>query len=520
MASTDSVDARATASKAMLASSRTTLRQGLIGAVLLTVASIGVGWLAGSSGLIRTPLFIFARTSPVAVIASTVMLCAGAILMLRAWLRLAQRLAGFPEGSGPVLVRAFWMWTLPLMVALPLFSRDAYAYIGQGRLMTNGLNPYTNGISALNNYFNLGPDVLWTEAPTPYGPLWLWIEQGAVFISGGIPEITLILFRLAGLAGMVLLLVYVPKLAAHFGLNPRRALWLVALNPVVILNFVASAHNDSLMLGLMVAGLYFASVRHPIRGIVLVTASIAIKPITLIALPFVGLLWAGSRAGWSRKFLCWSVTLVLSMGLLAAAGLANGLGFGWLGALQTSSTVWIWYAPVGLLSHILGLLAALVGRSGEATIDLFQMVGTVVSVLAVVWLTLRPTAFGALGLGPRHQVNVLSDERAFQNVVIKRAAWAFAAVVLLAPMIQPWYMIWLLTLFSVSGIKDGWQMRIVYYLSTFFVLIALTDQLSVFRWIPIELVRAVAIAMGVSMAGHLMFFDPKTHVLFRRPLKG
>ncbi|WP_425256321.1 MULTISPECIES: polyprenol phosphomannose-dependent alpha 1,6 mannosyltransferase MptB [unclassified Pseudarthrobacter] len=506
--------------QSLMAASRSTILQGLLGSVLMALASIGLGWLAGSSGFIRTPLFIFARTSPIAVIASTIMLCVGALLLLRAWLRLAQRMGDWDRHCIPVLRKAFWMWTLPLMACLPLFSRDVYAYIGQGRLMTHGLDPYTNGISALSNYYNLGPDTLWTEAPTPYGPLWLWIEQASVAVSFEIPEVAIIPFRFAVLAGLVLLAVYAPKLAALNGFNPQRTLWLVALNPVVLINFIASTHNDSLMLGLCVAGIYFTAVKRPILGIVLVTASIAIKPITLIALPFVGLLWAGHKAGWSRRFLCWAGTLALSMGLLAVAGLVNGLGFGWIGALQTSSAVWIWYAPVGLLSHMLGLITSLMGVSGDPVIDAVQMVGTVASILIVIWLTLRPADTGQFGVR-RWSGGFPADvsETGYRTLMVRRAAWAFAAVVLLAPMIQPWYMIWLLALFAVTGIDEGWQLRAVFYLTTFFVLIALTDQLSVFRWIPIELVRAVAIAVGVSMAAYLMFFDEKTHVLFRQPRK-
>lgn len=522
--------------QSLMAASQSTILQGLLGSSLMTLASVGLGWLAGSSGLIRTPLFIFARTSPFAVIASTILMCVGALLLLRAWLRLAQKVGDWDPRCTPVLKRAFWMWTLPLMVCLPLFSRDVYAYIGQGRLMTHGLNPYTNGISALPNYYNLGPDTLWTEAPTPYGPLWLWIEQASVAISFETPEIAIIPFRLAVLAGLVLLAVYVPKLAALNGFNPQRTLWLVALNPVVLINFIASAHNDSLMLGLCMAGIYFTAVKRPILGIVLVTASIAIKPITLIVLPFLGLIWAGHKAGWSRRFLCWAGTLAISMGLLALAGMVNGLGFGWVGALKTSSSVWIWYAPVGLLSHLLGWITNVLGVPGEAVIDAVQMVGTVVSVLFVIWLTLRPAATGPLGIRqlPAGFLPKLANrfpgalagsapgvlsEADYRLVMVRRTAWAFTGVVFLAPMIQPWYMVWLLALFAVGGIKDGWQLRVVFYLTTFFVLIALTDQLSVFRWIPIELVRAVAIAVGVSMAAYLMFFDAKTHVLFRQQRK-
>ncbi|WP_427018291.1 polyprenol phosphomannose-dependent alpha 1,6 mannosyltransferase MptB [Pseudarthrobacter sp. P1] len=503
---------------ALAAAAKTAIVQGFVASVLIVLGSLGVGWLAGSSTLIRTPLFIFARTAPVPVILCTVMLCVGALLLLRSWLRLAQRMGSWDERSRPVLVRALWMWALPMMAALPLFSRDSYAYIGQGRLMMQGLNPYTNGISALNNYYSLGPDTLWTEAPTPYGPLWLWIEQGAVAVSGGIPEVALIPFRLAALAGVVLLAVFVPKLAALHGVNPNRALWLVALNPVVLINFIASAHNDSLMLGLVVAGIYYASVKRPILGIILVTASIAIKPITLIALPFAGLLWAGHRAGWGRRFLCWAATLGISMGLLAAAGLVNGLGFGWLGALQTSSAVWIWYAPLGLLSRTVGFATSLFGGPGDALADGIQKVGTVASVLAVIWLTLRPASTGVWGwpLKKRTETGPL-DERSYGRLVVRRTAWAFAAVVLLAPVIQPWYMLWLLAFFAVTGLNDGWQLRTVFYLTAFFTLIALTDQLSVFPWIPIEVVRGVAIAVGVSFAVYLIFFDKKTHMLFRHP---
>lgn len=518
--------------------------QGFAGSMLLLLGSLGVGWLASSSALIRNPLFILARTTPTAVIICTVLLCLGAALMLRAWLRLRQHLAGWSEGSNRTLLKALTLWVAPMMIALPLFSRDSYAYIGQGRLMQQGLDPYTNGISALNNYFSLGPDTLWTEAPTPYGPLWLWLEHLAVLLPGNSPEIALIPFRLASLAGVILLAIYVPKLAARHGVNPHLALWLTVLNPVVLINFVASVHNDSLMLGLVVAGIYHASAKRPILGILLVTASIAIKPITLIALPFVGLLWAGSRAGWLRKFVIWSATLAISMAVMAIMGAVNGLGFGWLAALQTPGTVWIWYAPVGLLSNTVGFVVTLLGGAGASVTDIIQTIGQSASILAVVALALvkvtvpanhaeeftdtsdgGPPAVsaspGTVSGGSETEAPVGGDAAAgvsagqrYSQTVLRRMAWAFAAVVLLAPMIQPWYMLWLLAFFTVTGIGDGWPTRTVYYLTAFFTLIALTDQLSVFAWIPVVLVRVVAIVVGLALVLYVMFGDKKTRGMF------
>jgi hypothetical protein len=473
------------------------LLQGLVASLLMLAGSVGVGWLAGSSALIRTQPFIAARTSPVGVILCTVMLCVGALLLLRSWLRLAQRIQVWDDAARPVLVKALVLWSAPLVLALPLFSRDMYAYIGQGRLMMQGLNPYTNGISALNNYYQLGPDTLWTEAPTPYGPLFLWIEQFSVWASLGVPELALIPFRLAAVAGVVLLACFVPRLASLHGLSPTRTLWLTVLNPVLLFNFIASGHNDSLMLGLAVAGLYCASVKRPLLGILLVTASIAVKPITLIALPFVGLLWAGSTAGWGRKILCWLATAGLALGLLGLAGLVNGLGFGWVGALDTPGAVWMWFAPVGLTGALLSAATDFFGGPGAAVAGVVSLIGKAVAVGLVLLLVLRPV------------------RNAFGTTVLRRTAWAFAAVVLLAPVIQPWYMVWLLVLFGIAGIPDGWQLRTVMYLTAFFTLISLTDQLSVFQWIPIAIVRAVAIAVGVSFALYLIFFDKKTKVFFR-----
>jgi hypothetical protein len=43
--------------------------------------------------------------------------------------------------------------------------------------------------------------------------------------------------------------------------------------------------------------------------------------------------------------------------------------------------------------------------------------------------------------------------------------------------------------------------------------------LSVFQWIPLAVVRGVAIAIAVSFIAYLVFYDKKTHVLFR-PRRG
>lgn len=466
--------------------------QGAAAALCMAVGGLGVGWMASGSSLIRVPFFIALRDNPVLVVLSTALVAFGGLLLVRAWLRLGQRVDQWSAVHPTVAVRIAALWCAPLMVTFPMFSRDVYAYIGQGRLMAAGLDPYVNGISALNNYHNLGPDSLWTEAPTPYGPLFLWIEQAVVGVSGGNLEVSIILFRVAAAIGVALCAVAVIGLSEHFGLDPSKTLWLTVANPLFVINFIASIHNDALMLGLLLLGLLAAVRRRPILAVVLVTASIGVKPITVIALPFIGLIWAGKSGGWGRRIGCWAATAAISLALLTVAGAATGFWFGWVPAMATPGTLWIWYAPFGLLSAIAAGVTSLAGGDPDLVAGIVKRAGTIVGALAAVWFAVRG-----------------GSERIFL-----RMALAFTAVVVTAPMIQPWYITWLMALFALVGIRDGWPLLTYYVVTVFFTVIAITDQLDVFEWIPLWVVRAVAIVLSVGFVAYMVLWDWKTRVLF------
>ncbi|NYE94553.1 hypothetical protein FHU41_000774 [Psychromicrobium silvestre] len=477
------------------------LTAGLVGSLLLMFGSVGIGWLAQSSALWRNPIFIWMRAEPAGIVISVACIAIGGMVLVRAWLRLGQRFTDWPPASGRIVKKAILMWSLPLMVTIPLFSRDVYAYIGQGRLMQANLNPYVNGISALSNWFNLGADKLWAEAPTPYGPVFLWIEQFVVTVSGGNPELSVFLFRVCSAFGVLLCVIYVPRLAVLHGVNPNRALWLSVANPLLLVNFLAAVHNDALMIGLAVAGLYYCATKRYIFGIVLITASIAIKPITVILLPFVALLWAGKKASWPRKFLYWGMTAALSLGIMALLGWINGFGFGWINGLSAPGSVWIWYAPVGALGLIVASLGSALGWDGWAITGHIWDAAKVLAVGIVVWLAFRG-----------------SYER-----IIRRMALAFAAVVLLSSMIQSWYVVWLIPLFAITGIRNDWQVKTLYFILSFFMIYSISDQLNVWpylqqqdAWINLDSARLAAALIALGFAIYVVFVDRKTRKLFLR----
>jgi hypothetical protein len=481
---------------------RSPLIAGFIGSVFMMIGSLGVGWLAPVSELRRMPLFIWMRTEAFGVALSIVLLAVGGMLLVRAWLRLGQRVRVWGLQARRATLQAVVAWGLPMMFTVPLFSRDVYAYIGQGRLMVEGFNPYENGISALSNYFQLGADKMWTEAPVPYGQLFLWIEQFVVWSTNVQPEASVMLFRLAAVIGIVLCIIYVPKLADLHGVNPHRALWLTAANPLFLTNFIASVHNDALMIGLALAGLYYCATRRVVLGIVLVTLSISVKPITIVFLPFIGLLWAGKDASWPRKFLFWGLTAGLSLALLFAMSRVNGFGFGWINGLSAPGSIWIWYAPVGLMGLVVASIANAFGLDGWGLAKWVYDAGKLLAVGIIAW-----------------QIFKGDHDR-----LMRRLTLGFAAVVLLAPMIQSWYVVWLIPLFAVTGIRDDWQVKALYFIVSFFMVYAISDQLEVFPYLQTEdlglalaLARNGAAIIALMFALYLIFLDPRTKQLFSKP---
>lgn len=470
--------------------------EGAVGSFMMFFGSLGVGWLASVSDLRRWPLLIWLRIEPEGVVVSVVLLALGGMLMIRSWLRLGQQFTVWGAEARKATYTAIAAWGAPLALSVPLFSRDVYAYIAQGKVMVNNLNPYVDGYDQLSNYLQTGADDLWARSPTPYGPIFLWMEEFVVWLTGGHPEYSIIFFRIIALAGAAMCIYYGPKLAELHGINPNRALWLACANPLFLTTFIASIHNDALMLGLALGGLYFAATKKPLLGVLLVTLSIGIKPITIIFLPFIGLLWAGRGASWPRKFGFWALTAGTSFGLLGILGLMNGFGFGWVGALSTPGSVWIWYAPIGLLGAVLGGIGGAFSLDGELITWLVHKAGTVASIGVVLYLMFRG----------KH------------DRIVRRLALALAAVVFLAPMIQAWYVVWLLPLFAATGIRNDWQVKTVYSVTSFLMVYAIADQLDIFPYIEFDLgaARLLAAFVALAFAVYLVFFDPKTRTLFRK----
>jgi hypothetical protein len=411
---------------------------GLVGTALVAVGALGVGWLPPNSDLLASPLVNALRSSLTGSLAARAMVIIGLALLLQAWLVLGSELITSARPTEPArprdLLGVLALWCAPFILAPPLFSRDVYSYYVQGRVFGAGHDPTAVGIAVIPGWFDDGADPMWVESPTPYGPLFLLIERGVANFAHPNAYLGAILFRGVAVAGVALLAVYVPRLARAHGIDPGRAVWLGVMNPVIVMHFIAGGHNDALMVGLVVTGLALATERRCLWGAVAVSLAVAVKPIAIVALPFVGLLWSGREGGWIDRIRSWAFAALAFACTLISVFLVAEAGFGVISAaFGTPSGVLTWLSPTTAVGKILGTITTAFGWTQDATplLTVVRLLGTVVGLVTVVWLILRPG-----GRSP-----------------VRGAALALAVIVVLGPVVQPWYLLWFLPLFAATGLS-------------------------------------------------------------------
>ena len=111
----------------------------------------------------------------------------------------------------------------------------------------------------------------------------------------------MVLLRLQSVAGIALIAYCIPKLARSFGRDPGPAFVLAVLNPLTLLALVGGAHNDAIMVGLLLAGVTAARSFHPVWGVVLCALAASIKVPAAIGIVYVAWDWAGPFADWRRR---------------------------------------------------------------------------------------------------------------------------------------------------------------------------------------------------------------------------
>ncbi|WP_207916572.1 polyprenol phosphomannose-dependent alpha 1,6 mannosyltransferase MptB [Micromonospora sp. KC723] len=414
---------------------------GLAGSVLLAVAAY-LGGALPDGDLRPTPVSIWQGRHGPLILAAWLL---GTALMGWAWWTLRDRV---PSARWALVTAGLWL--IPLLVAPPLGSRDVYAYTCQGASYAAGISPYEHGVSALPCPWLDTISHIWRDTPAPYGPLFVMLS-GAIVGATGSLYASIALFRLAAVVGVGLTAAFLPVLARRCGVPTGRALWLALASPLVGVHLVSGAHNDALMVGLLVAGLAVV-VSRPGRfwpllaGGVLLGLAGGVKVTALVTVPFAAL--AAISGPYSVKGLLRDGGPVVGGALATVVGatLAAGLNFGWISGLEQGALVVAWTSPPTAVGQTAGYVAALFGAHVDA-LPVTRAIGVLVLAVLLVRLWWRARTRDPLW----------------------HAGLALAATVALAPLFHPWYWMWPLTVLAATAHRTGW-FSLVALVSSFLVL--------------------------------------------------
>ncbi|MDT5204911.1 MAG: alpha,6-mannosyltransferase [Mycobacterium sp.] len=451
---------------------------GCLGAVLITTGGLGAGSTKQHDPLLDTLHLSWLRYGH-GLVLSSILLWVGVALMLSAWLWLGRRvLAGATDQFAMVVTTGFWL--APLLLSVPVFSRDTYSYLAQGALLRDGLDPYAVGPIDNPNPLLDNVSPIWTITTAPYGPAFIMIAKLVTMLVGDHVIVGTMLLRLCMLPGLALLIWATPRIARHVGANGPIALWVCALNPLVIIHLMGGVHNEMLMVGLMAAGIALTFERRDIVGIAVVAVGTAVKATAGIALPFMVWVWMRhlrERRGY-RPLQAFSAaagaSVLIVVAVFAVLSGVAGVGLGWLTALAGSVKIINWLTiptATANLVHTVGGLFFSVNFYG--VLQVTRAVGIVIIAIALPLLWWRF----------RHD-----DRQALAGI-----AWAMVVVVLFAPAALPWYYSWPLAVIAPLA-QSRRAVATVAALSTWIMVIFKPDGAhGMYSWPHVLLASAVAV---------------------------
>ncbi|OBK87093.1 alpha-(1-_6)-mannopyranosyltransferase A [Mycolicibacter sinensis] len=426
--STDAADTRSRLRRFATSEQSGAAWRGCLGAVLITLGGLGAGSTRIQDPVLESVHLSWLRFGH-GLVLSSVLLWVGVAVMLVAWLGLGRRVI-----NGTVteytLIATTGFWLAPLLLSVPVFSRDTYSYLAQGALLRDGFDPYVVG--PVENPNPLLDDVspIWSATTAPYGPAFILIAKLVTILVGDNVVVGTMVLRLCMLPGLALLIWAAPRVARRVGGSAPAALFLAVLNPLVIIHLMGGVHNEMLMVGLMIAGIALTLERHHLAGITLVALAAAVKATAVIALPFLVWVWMRrlrQRRGYPAAgafAAAAAVSALIVVAVFAVLSTLAGVGLGWLTALLAGNVKIINWLTVPTAAanviHAVGGLFAPVNFYAVLHITRITGVAVIALVLSVLWWRSR------------------RDDR----TAVAGIAWAMLIVVLFVPAALPWYYTW------------------------------------------------------------------------------
>jgi alpha-1,6-mannosyltransferase len=335
---------------------------------------------------------------------------------------------------------AFWLilggalaFRLTLLPLTPTLSNDVYRYRFDGYVQHAGLNPYLVRPDEPRFAHFGGPPghlIPGHDIPTIYPPLAELVNRLAWPALGSAAAFKLP-FVLADILLLALLAFWVRRTRAA---NVRLAIY--AWNPLVVVEFAASGHNDALALAAVVAAAFLIIGRREVMSTLALAAAALAKAFPVVLFP----LWLAETArnrSWRRA----------GLGLLAAAGLA-------------ALCAWPYRAALG---QVPATLADYQARWGGNNASLYAL---------VLWASRTQALAAGLGAGV---IAGLALWVAARRIEPARAAFLlFGTILLFSPNSFSWYFTWVVPFLAIlpwSAATTAWLLITVLEFLSYHVLI-------------------------------------------------
>jgi hypothetical protein len=367
---------------------------------------------------------------------TTALLLAFAVALAAAGFLLLLRMAWRQElPVRLVLVMAIALHLGVLLLPL-LISRDVYSYGIYGRIAgVYHENPYVvtpNDVMGDPLFSLIGPK--WAGTPAVYGPGFTVLSSVLTRWLDAIPAL-ITAFRLIAAGASIATVFIVARFAKR--LRPERAAFaaaLIGLNPVVLFQSVGSGHNDVLVMLAIAAALGLVVLELPLLATASLTLGVLVKATAALPL-FLLVLAATARSGPGRRLRTALAHVAVAAGLFVAFALPFiQTRDPTLGMLELSGHEG-WLAPSRFVRRVVEGIGSAIGvDAAAASLGTAVRIAFGVAVIAAtvliardVWRRAGEGRLDAAGIGASW-------------------GWALLLLMLLGPVLLPWYVTWVLPL--------------------------------------------------------------------------
>jgi alpha-1,6-mannosyltransferase len=324
----------------------------------------------------------------------------------------------------------------------PNLSEDYFRFLWDGELALNGINPFDftpNELvehpfmdAAYSQELFAGISDLSRRNYSCYPP----VNQVYFIVSSSISSsvfVNVIAMKVLIVLTEILGVIYLRKLLMHFKIDPSR-LWIVYLNPLLIIECTGNTHFEGVMISLLFVALYFLFASKSWLGAIIFGLAVQIKLVPLIILPFF-LRYFSLRKSVFIYLIIGATVLGLAMTQINAGNVAHFL-----------KSLALYFRVFEFNSFLFYNLNSFVKLfTGYNPLSQVGPILSLLVLISIVWYALR-----------RHTLD--------WKVVLERMLFGFFLYLILGSTVHPWYILPLVAL----SVFTNYAFPVVWSLLIFF----------------------------------------------------